>query len=308
MSTESETRTAVFSLQIETFVGELDTAIEAHLDWSRRVLRCAVLHETPAADVLGTDAHRLCRFGKWFGAHRDSFDALDADATARIFDTHERMHDAVRALCSAIVTTGSGAATDLDTFERSQASLVSDLARLKTSLLARCARHDSLTGLPLRYGLEEEYQRCRASAHRLHVELALVLIDVDHFKRVNDIHGHGVGDRALQHVADILRRQARTGEPVFRFGGEEFLLLLHAENSEAAAIAAERILAAVRDTPLILEDRTVLALSVSAGLVEVGADESMANAISRADQAMYAAKRAGRDRWRWAVPQSMAMP
>jgi diguanylate cyclase (GGDEF)-like protein len=86
---------------------------------------------------------------------------------------------------------------------------------------------------------------------------------------------------------------------VFRFGGEEFLLLLHTADDVAAGRAADRLLQALRDAPLHLSDGTVLHLRVSAGLVVVGPEESVEHAVERADGAMYSAKRAGRDRWQW---------
>lgn len=289
----------VFSADAQRLVDELDQAVEAHLGWTRRVLRCAVLRTHPGDDVLASDAHRRCRFGCWFLAQQADFAAVDAAVTARVDEQHERMHDAVRALCSALLAGQPGQAADLDRFESTQSSLVAGLAQLKTRLLAHSARHDPLTGLPLRYGLEDEYGRHLALAARGDHWLAVMLADVDHFKHVNDRHGHAVGDQALRHIAGVLRGAARTAEPVFRFGGEEFLLLLHARDATAAAHAADRVLQALRDAPLSLADGTRLDLRISAGLCLADADEPMAAAVERADRALYAAKQAGRDRWCW---------
>ena len=113
--------------------------------------------------------------------------------------------------------------------------------------------------------------------------------------------GHATGDLALRHVAILLRGHCRAGEPVFRFGGEEFLALLQAADCEAAQQAVERILQALRDNPLRVPDGHALSLRASAGMAEVGIAEPMADAVVRADQALYAAKAAGRDTWRWAA-------
>jgi len=130
--------------------------------------------------------------------------------------------------------------------------------------------------------------------------LVALLLDLDEFKRVNDLHGHAAGDLALQHVATLLRDHCRAGEPVFRLGGEEFFALLQCADREAAERAAERILQALRDDALRLSDGRMLILRASVGMAEVGAREPMAAAIGRADDALYAAKAAGRDTWRWA--------
>ena len=290
---------SVFAPPTVGFVAELDGAIQAHLDWTRRVLRCAVLRVSPGDDVLAADAHLRCSFGRWFVRCRAALDQVDAAAAQRVQDQHARMHAGVRRLCTDLLAGRPGDAAALDAFETSQSALIADLARLKTGFLARSARHDPLTGLPLRYGFEEEFVRFRALTERIGQTMVMAMADVDHFKRVNDRHGHGVGDQALRHVATVLRAQARAEEPVFRFGGEEFLLLLHAADPASAASAADRLLKALRDAPLTLADGQSLRLTLSTGLITVGRDESVSEAVARADAALYAAKHAGRDCWRW---------
>jgi diguanylate cyclase len=189
---------SVFAQGIESFATELDAAIEAHLAWTRRVLRCAVLRTSPGEDVLAFEAHCRCKFGHWFVQHRESFEQVDATATLRVLEQHERMHDAVRALCADLLASRLGSPADLDAFEARQSGLVADLAHLKTEVLARSARHDPLTCLRLRYGLEEEFARCRALARRAGQQTVLMMADVDRFKLVNDLHGHAVGDQALR--------------------------------------------------------------------------------------------------------------
>lgn len=291
-----------FNHHAEHFVRELDEAALSHMAWTRSVLRCAVLRTPPGDDVLANDAQCRCLFDAWLRQHRERFEQLDADAARRLRAQHEQMHEAARRICRQMLAGEAADAGELDTFERTQSGVVADLALLKTAYLARSARLDALTGLPLRHGLEEEFQRCRAQAQRHGEALVALMVDLDDFKRVNDEHGHAVGDLALQHVAALLRSHCRVGEPLFRLGGEEFLALLQAADHAAARRVVERILQALRDNPLRLPDGRSLGLRASAGLAEVGAEECMADAFARADRALYAAKAAGRDRWRWAAP------
>ena len=290
-----------FSHDTEHFVIELDDAAQCHFAWTRRVLRCAVLRTSPDEDVLAEDAHRRCRLDGWLQRHREHFGQFDAATIRHLDENHRHMHDAARNICRRILEDGTGDAGELDAFERAQTAIVADLALLKTEYLAHSARLDALTGLPLRYGVEEEFERCRAQAQRHGEQIVALMLDLDHFKLINDQYGHAAGDRALQHVAVLLRRHCRAGEPVFRFGGEEFLAFLQAADRAAAQRAAERILQALRDSPLSLPDGHALSLRASAGMAEVGTAEPMADAVSRADQALFAAKAAGRDTWRWAV-------
>ena len=291
---------SAFVREVEDFVSELDAAVENHLEWTRRVLRCAVSRASPGDDVLAPDAHCRCRFGRWVASQSERFKQVDEAATLRILDHHERMHAAIRRLCSSIVAGGTGSTSDLDQFESTQSKLVDDLARFKTKLLEHGARRDFLTGLPLRYGLEAEYDRFRFSARRFGKKVALILIDIDHFKRINDTYGHGVGDLALKHAAEILKRQARRGEPIFRFGGEEFLQLAMVDTAIDAEGAATRLLQAFRDTPMQVSEKELLGVRVSAGLALAEHDEDMGEAVARADRALYSAKGAGRNCCRWA--------
>lgn len=293
--------TAMFSHDVQDFIRRLDKAAQAHMAWSRRVLRCAVLRTSPGEDVLAEDAHCRCLFGEWFRQNRESFDAIDAVAAQRLDEQHRKMHDAVRSICTRILEGATGVAATLDAFEQTQADVIADLAFFKTQYLAYSSRLDALTGLPLRYGLEDEFKRCHAQAMRRGEQLIVVLLDVDHFKLINDVHGHAVGDLALQHIAKLLLGHCRTGEPLYRFGGEEFLTLMQTADRKGAQLGTERLLQALRDSPLRLLDGQELGLRASAGLAEVGIEESMADVVARADRALYAAKAAGRNTWRFAT-------
>lgn len=290
-----------FSRGTEHFVHELDEATQCHLAWMRRVLRCAVLRTAPGDDVLAADAHHRCRFYHWLQRYRQRFDQLDSMTVRHLSDQHRQMHDAARRICRRILDGAPGEPGELEDFERTQSAVIADLALLKTEYLAHSMRLDALTGLPLRYGLAEEFQRCHAQAKRHAEKLVALMLDLDNFKRTNDEYGHAVGDLALRHVATLLRHHCRAGEPVFRVGGEEFLAFLQAADHAVAERAAERILQALRDHVLSLPDGRTVSLRASAGLAEVGIAEPMADAVARADRALYEAKAAGRDTWRWAA-------
>ena len=289
-----------FSRATRHFVAELDEAAQWHMAWTRMVLRCAVLRTHPGDDVLSGDAHHCCRFERWVKSHRERLANIDAATLRRLDRNHRQMHDAARRICGRILNGVPGEPAELDEFEHSQAGVVAALSLLKNAYLAHSARIDALTGLPLRHGLEEDFERSYAQARRHGESLVVMMLDLDHFKRVNDLHGHAVGDLALRHAAALLKHHCRAGEPVIRYGGEEFVALLQAADHSAAQRAVQRILQAMRDNPLNLPDGKSLELRASAGLAEVDDGEPMTDAIARADDALYAAKAAGRDTWRWA--------
>lgn len=288
-----------FSREAMDFIQRLDAAAQSHMEWSHHVLRCAVLHTTPGDDVLADDAHCRCEFGLWFHQNQERFVDLDAVTATRLDEQHREMHDAGRSICMSILGGNAGNPELLRTYERTQRNVLTDLATLKTVCLEHSARMDVLTGLPLRYCLEDECNRHRAQAKRQGELTVAVMLDVDHFKRINDEHGHAIGDLALKHVASLLVDHGRAGELLFRYGGEEFLALIQAASRESAEQGAERLLQALRDNPLRLPNGQILSLRASAGLADASAGESVAQLLGRADQALYAAKAAGRNTLRW---------
>lgn len=290
------------SQETDAFIAELDAAVEAHMDWTRRILRCVVLRASPGDDVLAPIAHTLCRFGHWFTASRAYFDALDTEAAQRVETVHQSMHDAIRSICSDVLSGQSGQSADLQAFEESQSELLGLLARFKTLILSNAIRCDPLTGLALRHGLEKDFTQLRKLAQRNHTLLYVVMIDADHFKRVNDTYGHPVGDMVLRHLADTLRSALRGNEPLYRFGGEEFLWLMQCKSVEEAGLSAQRLLNIVRTSPFALANGQALPMTVTLGLALVSEQEELCSALKRADEALYAGKNAGRDRFVIATP------
>lgn len=161
--------------------------------------------------------------------------------------------------------------------------------------LERQATVDSLTGISNRRTLGELAARAIAAAHRHQRALAVLLVDADHFKKINDVYGHEVGDEALQTIAATLQCALR-GEDLFgRLGGEEFVVVMPDADESAARAGAERLRHAVEQVALVARHRRV-PLHVSIGVAVIAAGDDFASMLRRADQAMYAAKRGGRNR------------
>ncbi|MBS0294611.1 MAG: GGDEF domain-containing protein [Proteobacteria bacterium] len=159
------------------------------------------------------------------------------------------------------------------------------------------AAHDGLTGLFNRRALLLAAHRDVAHAVRMHQPYALMMVDIDHFKSVNDGHGHPGGDRVLCHVAELLRARLRAQDMVGRYGGEEFLVLLPGTALHDAVVLAETLRGAVEQAPAVHEGRPIavtLSIGVCGGRPQhAGSWETL---LRKADQALYAAKTAGRNR------------
>lgn len=157
------------------------------------------------------------------------------------------------------------------------------------------ASHDQLTGLINRRRMHEildlEWQRARRQPHAT----TLIMMDLDHFKRVNDSLGHHAGDLVLQTFSDLVRAHLREADSLSRWGGEEFLVLCPETTPEQAQVALTRLRDHLHHTPLLAAHPDLL-ITFSAGMAALRPDETMTRAVERADNALYQAKNQGRDR------------
>ncbi|MCK3828688.1 MULTISPECIES: diguanylate cyclase [unclassified Pseudomonas] len=153
------------------------------------------------------------------------------------------------------------------------------------------AERDALTRIANRYRLEKCLLEECDRAERFRVPLALVAMDIDDFKPVNDRYGHGVGDQTLIGVAERLESCVRTTDLLARWGGDEFMVVLPASNLDTAKELAERIRRAIKQSPIVND----LNVTLSLGIVERRMGESPAALVARADRALYRSKAAGKD-------------
>jgi diguanylate cyclase (GGDEF)-like protein len=160
--------------------------------------------------------------------------------------------------------------------------------------LQREASEDPLTGLKNRRRFAEDLRLAMARARRERTTGALLMLDLDHFKQVNDTHGHPAGDRLIREIAAVLQRRTRASDTLARLGGDEFAIVLPRCTAGEALLAAEAIAAAIRDHQ---PEEGVEPLTASVGVAMFGeyARTNIASVVSEADSAMYAAKDGGRD-------------
>ena len=171
--------------------------------------------------------------------------------------------------------------------------------RLRESLqqLASLASHDSLTGLLNRRALYEIIEKERVRTQNAGVPLSVVMIDLDHFKLINDQYGHLMGDEVLCQVAMSLMDRKRISDYAGRWGGEEFLIILPGADYREAGLVAERMRQAIRSISIPAKDGRVVSITASLGASSavLGEEFSLERLIEGADQALYMSKEAGRD-------------
>ncbi|MBP2152076.1 sensor domain-containing diguanylate cyclase [Xanthobacter flavus] len=235
----------------------------SRLDGERRYLRTAYVQGFPLTVTVGLSARR--QFAGWY---------LRAAITLALTLT-------VSLLLALTVS-----------------ALASSLRRSREmeGQLERMAITDSLTGLPNRRALDLTLDVEVRRSRRERRELAVLMIDIDHFKRVNDTHGHAVGDAVLAEIAHRIQRAAcRPGDFVCRYGGEEFVVILPETPSQGAELVAERIRASVAAIAVVTHGVAV-EITVSVGIAVARAEDQPGDMVARSDTALYTAKRAGRNR------------
>lgn len=173
------------------------------------------------------------------------------------------------------------------------------LHNLNAKLFAS-ARRDPLTGVANRLQLREDLKALDARARRYGHGFCAVICDVDSFKAYNDAHGHQAGDKVLERVANVISERLRAGDTVYRYGGEEFLVILPEQDEESGRMVAERLRHSVEELAIAHESRTppgaVVSVSVGLAALTPGEKRTFEDLLKEADEALYRAKEGGKNR------------
>ncbi|MGX7708881.1 GGDEF domain-containing protein [Methylobacterium sp. Gmos1] len=199
--------------------------------------------------------------------------------------------DAGAALQRVVHLVGASIMTTFARLARRTALEVVRLARFEAQALT-----DGLTGLGNRRLFTERLNEETARARETGTPLSLIVLDIDHFKRVNDTYGHAIGDRVLKHVADVVMAGMRNADTVCRIGGEEIVVIMPRIDPVQAAEMADALRGAVGAMAVPVGDDRTIAATVSLGFATRQPEECGESLFRRADAALYAAKRDGRDR------------
>lgn len=245
----------------------------------------AVLREI-VQDISDKTAHLAQDLGEKNQGLSDNVSSLKASR-----DKNEilRLLSTVVMQAASIHSTVESSHQELLETRQSLSSMQEELAETRQLL-----NEDALTGALNRRGLEITLSREIARAQRTNSRLALAMIDLDHFKKINDDFGHEAGDQMLMHFTSLVRSVMRKSDALVRYGGEEFTLLLPDTDARGAHFVLGRLQQVMARTPLHYEGKKINT-TFSAGVAALKADENGHALLRRADDAVYAAKNAGRN-------------
>ena len=223
--------------------------------------------------------------------------------------TFEKLREHQKRLSAALsrqIGIKAAALDYLENVER-EIGIKEDEQEMTYTQLAQLAFRDDLTGLAnFRYFMRRFGEETKRAERYRHL-LSLIMIDIDHFKKFNDTHGHIAGNKALEHVAQMLNKEVRETDLVARYGGEEFAIVLPETTKREAGELAERIRARLELTPVELEDGGRKKLTISLGVATYSRDALTSEALmAGADEALYASKKEGRNRISFFTPKTSA--
>lgn len=277
-------------------VEQLEQATRDHAQWLENVLRTIVCRLPCNPLDLAENAHRHCLFGHWYHG-RASAELQDQVLFAAMADEHERLH---RIAARVLGEAGGNAPLARESFDE----LVAANARLRLALttlkheIQGCLRDsDALTGAYGRTQLLPELREQRELVTRGVQHCCIAFMDLDHLKVINDTHGHAVGDLILTGAIEYVMHHLRAYDKIFRYGGDEFLLLLPGTALGDAEHLVERIRQGFGNVPFVVSAHGhPIHATASFGLALLDPDLLVEESIDRADKAVLLAKASGRNR------------
>lgn len=294
-------RSAHYTSFLISAIRELDGSINSHTRWLAGFHQAMICGTAPDVSVTSPEGHHLCAFGRWFHDKRDPADWEDwQEDVEKIDQLHQAVHERARALVGQRAQCDAIGAGEYDAFTELTMRFKLALRSLETRIVDSVCLVDQLTGVWNRSSmlqkLSEEYSRMLRNGQ----PCCLCMMDLDHFKVVNDSYGHVAGDMVLQSTTEVAKKRLRTYDSIFRYGGEEFLFCLPNISVDVATTAMDRIRADLEANIVTIPNGTEVHVTASFGVTPFLTDLSLEENIETADRALFCAKAEGRNRvCRW---------
>lgn len=273
---------------------ELEQATYNHDHWAEALHGTLICRLTPDERDVSTDAHHKCRFGQWY--YKAGANSLkNHPGFAEIGVEHERMHQYATSLLLSSVNDVPISLNDYERFVTAMKRLRLEIATLQRDLEVALFNLDPLTGTPSRVEMLRVVREQQQFVRRGH-SCTLAMMDLDHFKSINDDYGHLVGDKVLKDFAHYVMAHLRPYDKVFRYGGEEFLICLPDADMQTGLEIVGRFGEELASLLFKAEGKEAFHVTVSFGVAPLDGQLPVEQSIDRADKALYVAKAQGRNR------------
>jgi diguanylate cyclase len=281
--------------QMRTALKELQQASYNHEQWAEMLYGTFICRLPPDQRDTGTDAHRMCRFGQWY--YKSGIIGLEHHpGFAELGIAHEQMHQYAAHLLRSLVDGVPISIEDYERFVTALKRLRLELATVQREVEDALYDLDPLTGTLSRVRmltkLREQHELVKREVHACSV----VMMDLDHFKTVNDKYGHAAGDKVLVSFARYLMEHLRPYDKLFRYGGEEFLICFPDTDLQTGHKIIDRCREELASLPHDVDGKEIFYVTASFGLTLLDPDIPVEQSIDRADKALYVAKAMGSNR------------
>lgn len=293
MTGQQDKLTMLRNEHLVLLIDGLRSAKERHYSWLWDILR-SLLCETPLGHDVEIDPTH-CAFARWLRSVADEPLVRHADNYPLLHQQHMKMHKAAEHL---VLTASRQRPIPVSVYDDfiAERSLFKDVVeRFERDLWDMACLVDQLTGLRNRYGMITDLLDEQQRVIREDGSCSIAMIDIDHFKIINDNHGHQAGDLLLQNLAQLLVSRLRPYDHLFRYGGEEFLICLPGTDIGEAKVILERMRHDIAAMNFVVDGKAI-PVTASFGLSPIGRESCIEDYIEHADEALYAAKAAGRNR------------
>lgn len=287
----SHSHSHVQTEQVFASLAAYQHALTSHVDWLQSWYSSVLNWNDHARPTPGA-GH--CRFTNWYeGAGQSAMAGYPA--FTELGQLHREIHAKAEQITERAADGHTVTTSDYESMMALVLAFSTTAQGLERDTWRTLATVDALTGLGNRQTMMSHLIGERDRAIRLKQPCCVGLVDIDHFKRINDTHGHAVGDRVLRAVAEALRHNVRPYDVLYRYGGEEFLVCLPAATQEDGLHVLERMRDAIAGLNLASASGQPIAVTATFGLAELSAELSVEESLDRADIALYDGKRGGRN-------------
>lgn len=286
---------------------ELDRAISANRKWLHNFHRGLISKKSVPEEFLQENAHEQTLFGQWLYNGSHSLLATNKEIQA-IEMSYRLLHAEAFKLAHAHHKGQEVAVGGYDEFIKHLSEYQRHVTAFRDGLVEIKGIFDPLTGLLSRQSLMLQLTKEHSLVARGIHECAIIMMDIDNFKVVNDNFGHQAGDTVLCHVAQLIRFNLRPYDSSFRYGGEEFLVCLPNISKENAFLVMDRLREGIAEVPIDLKNGKEVSITISMGIAMMEPDTSIEATIGKADFMLYTAKNNGRNRIEIAEPSVSKKP
>ena len=275
-------------------VHELENALDTQRDWLKKFQAMLACRTRPDPEDLVAGTHKKSGFGLWY--YKKASPPLKKHPDfAAVGKCHLDMHDRARSLAEAVDSGADIAPSLYEAFMASADRFEGALRKLHGEARGLLSETDPLTGVSTRMAMLSHLEQERSRVKRSGTQSSIGMADLDYFKSVNDTYGHQTGDKVLRSVAAYMLVHLRQYDQVYRYGGEEFLLLLPNTPVDGARVVLDRLRRGLQRKRLRIKGDLYISMTVSFGVTALLSTVSVKTTIDRADKALYAAKAAGRN-------------